>query len=69
MHTLYSLIERLIELSIQNQLITSRDARYTRNRLLVTFNETTYVPTKPASTDLYETLDELASLAVSSGIY
>lgn len=68
MNTLYSLIERLIELSIQNKLITSRDALYTRNRLLTAFNETTYVPTKPASTDLYETLDELALLAVSSGI-
>lgn len=68
MNTLYSLIERLIELSIQNDLITSRDALYTRNRLLAAFNETTYTPTEKATTDLYETLDTLAELAVSKGI-
>jgi len=68
MNILYAHIERLIELSIQNELITSRDALYTRNRLLAAFNETTYIPTTKATTNLYETLDALAQLAVSKDI-
>lgn len=68
MNTLYALINRLIELSIQNELITSRDTLYTRNRLLAAFNETTYISTDAATTDLYETLDALALLAVSKGL-
>ena len=68
MNTLYALIERLIELSIQNELITSRDLLYTRNRILAAFNESSYIPTAPAPTNLYETLDALAQLAVSKGI-
>lgn len=68
MNTLYALINRLIELSIQNELITSRDTLYTRNRLLAAFNESNYIPTDAATTDLYETLDALALLAVSKGL-
>ena len=68
MNTLYGLIERLIEISIQNELITSRDAIYMRNRLLAAFQEVHYEPTAPTQTTLYETLDALASLAASKGI-
>ena len=68
MNKLYGLIERLIEISIKNGLISSRDTIYMRNRLLATFHEVHYVPTAPTATTLYETLDELASLAVSKGI-
>lgn len=68
MNKLYALIQRLVELSIQNELITSRDALYTRNRLLAAFSETEYVPTEPSNTNLYETLDALAELAASKGI-
>ena len=68
MNELYALIERLIELSIQNRLITSRDALYTRNRLLAAFHENNYEPSTPVQTDLYDTLDALAELAVSKSI-
>lgn len=68
MNKLYGLIERLIEISIENGLIASRDTIYMRNRLLAAFHEVHYEPTSPTSTTLYETLDELASLAVSKGI-
>lgn len=68
MNKLYSLIERLIVLSIGNKLITSRDAVYMRNRLLDAFHETNYTPTEPASTNLYDTLEQLAEIAVSKGL-
>ncbi|MBP3887832.1 MAG: UDP-glucose--hexose-1-phosphate uridylyltransferase [Cellulosilyticum sp.] len=64
MNTLYGLIERLIQLSIENKLITSRDAIYMRNRLLDAFCETDYEQTAPCETDLYETLDQLAHIAI-----
>lgn len=66
MDKLYLLIDRLITLSIEHGLITERDRIYTRNRMLALFNESTYEePNNFLSTDLYETLDELADLAVS----
>lgn len=68
MNKLYGLIERLIEISIENGLIASRDTIYMRNRLLAAFHEVHYEPATPTATTLYETLDELASLAVSKGI-
>lgn len=68
MNTLYSLVERLVELGIQNHLIVSRDAIYMRNRLLALFKETNYEPSHAATTDLYETLDALADLAVSRSL-
>ena len=64
MNELYGLIERLIELAISNQLITDRDTIYMRNRLLATFHETDYEFTTPSHTDLYETLDQLAHIAI-----
>lgn len=68
MNTLYALLNRLIDLSVQNELIASRDTLYIRNRLLAAFNVTSYTPTDAASTDLYETLEELSLLAVSKGL-
>ncbi len=64
MNTLYGLIERLIQLSTQNKLITSRDHIYMRNRLLDAFCETDYKQTAPCETNLYETLDQLAHIAI-----
>lgn len=64
MNTLYGLIERLIQLSIENKLITSRDSIYMRNRLLDAFCETDYEQTAPCETNLYETLDQLAHIAI-----
>lgn len=64
MNELYGLIERLIQLSIENALINNRDAIYMRNRLLDVFHETNYEQTAPSQTDLYETLDQLAHIAV-----
>ena len=68
MNELYGLIERLIQLNIQNQLITSRDAIYMRNRLLAAFHETDYVASKPTNTSLYDTLDQLTYIAISKGL-
>lgn len=68
MNELYGLIERLIELNIQNQLITSRDAIYMRNRLLAAFHETDYVASAPTHTNLYDTLDQLTHIAISKGL-
>lgn len=68
MNNLYALIERLVTLSIENELITSRDALYTRNRLLAAFNESSFTTAEAAATSLYETLDALAEIAVERGI-
>lgn len=68
MNELYSLIERLIALGIENKLIAARDAIYVRNRLLAAFKETDYTKTAPAELTLYETLDRLADLAVSKSL-
>ena len=68
MNTLYALIERLVELGTQNKLIISRDAIYMRNRLLAVFKEPNYEPSKAATTNLYETLDALADIAVSKAL-
>ena len=68
MNKLYSLIERLIELNIENKLITSRDAIYMRNRLLAAFQETSYTPATPTTGDLYETLEHLTEIATKKGL-
>ncbi len=68
MNKLYSLIDRLIEINLQNELITSRDCIYMRNRLLATFNEVSYTPCPVATGDLYETLDNLLEIAISKGL-
>ncbi|PHV70116.1 galactose-1-phosphate uridylyltransferase [Sporanaerobium hydrogeniformans] len=65
---LFAHINKLIALSIQNELITPRDTIYVRNRLLALFNEEEYEETELASGDLYETLEHLATLAVQKGL-
>lgn len=68
MSKLYSLIERLIELNIENKLITKRDSLYLRNRLLAIYQETDYITSSPTSGDLYETLEDLTSIAIQKGL-
>ncbi|MDF2614716.1 MAG: UDP-glucose--hexose-phosphate uridylyltransferase [Clostridia bacterium] len=68
MTSICSLIDRLTEISIANHLISERDVIYTRNRLLALLGETEYEASKEITTDLYETLDQLADIAVSKGI-
>jgi len=63
-----ALIDRLTALSLANQLILERDLIYTRNRLLTLLGELEYEKSAPITTDLYETLDALADIAVSKGI-
>jgi UDPglucose--hexose-1-phosphate uridylyltransferase len=64
MYTLCSLIDRLIDLSITNGLITACDTIYCRNRLLSYFKEAEYEISPAITTDLYETLDALCEIAV-----
>lgn len=64
MNPLYSLIDRLITLAIENKLITERDTIYVRNRILATFKEQEYEIGPTLSLNLYETLDALSALAV-----
>lgn len=68
MHTLYTLIDRLIALSIQNNLIHDMDTIYTRNRLLALFKEENYEPGETITYSLHETLEGLASFAVEKGL-
>lgn len=65
MTTLYSLIDNLIRIGIQNKLIEDTDKIYVRNRILALFKEAEYELTLPATGDLYETLDALTDLAVA----
>ncbi|MGL6175089.1 MAG: UDP-glucose--hexose-1-phosphate uridylyltransferase [Cellulosilyticaceae bacterium] len=68
MTKLYSLIDNLITISIQNKLIEQADTIYIRNRILALFKENEYELTLPFEGDLYETLNALTSLAVERGL-
>lgn len=66
---LNALIDRLIDLSVENELITARDRIYVRNRLLALFNEAEYeIPEVPNTSSFYEVLDELAEIGVQKGL-
>ncbi len=65
---LYSLIDRLIEIAIAENLLDPMDTLYTRNRLLAAFNEANYEASPQISGDLYTTLDALVALACEKGI-
>lgn len=64
MSKLFSLVDRLIVLSLEAGLMEEMDIRYMRNRLLARFNELSYEPSEVSTGSLYETLDALADLAV-----
>lgn len=69
MNKLYTLIDRLIELSIENELITDMDTIYTRNRLLNIFKKDSYKCSEQSlSTNLHETLNKLIEIAVEENI-
>ena len=65
---LYSLIDRLIEIMVSNELLNPMDTLYVRNRLLAQFNEANYEVSPAISGDLYTTLDALIALAVEKNL-
>ena len=69
MYNLNALIDRLIEISINNNLIEDMDTVYTRNRLLSLFNENSYNPCEEKLTlSFHETLNELINIAIEKKI-
>ncbi|HAT4306770.1 TPA: UDP-glucose--hexose-1-phosphate uridylyltransferase [Clostridium perfringens] len=69
MYNLNALIDRLIEISINNNLIEDMDTVYTRNRLLSLFNENSYTPCGEKLTlSFHETLNELINIAIEKNI-
>ncbi len=65
MNTICGFIDRLVQLAIQSNMISERDAIYARNRLLALMGEAEYEASPAVETDLYETLDELSALAAA----
>lgn len=69
MYNLNALIDRLIEISINNNLIEDMDTVYTRNRLLSLFNENSYTPCgEKLNLSFHETLNELINIAIEKKI-
>ena len=69
MYNLNALIDRLIEISINNNLIEDMDTVYTRNRLLSLFTENSYTPCEEKLTlSFHETLNELINIAIEKKI-
>lgn len=69
MYNLNALIDRLIEISINNNLIEYMDTVYTRNRLLSLFNENSYTQCEEKLTlSFHETLNELINIAIEKKI-
>ena len=69
MYNLNALIDRLIEISINNNLIEDMDTVYTRNRLLSLFNENSYTLCEEKLTlSFHETLNELINIAIEKKI-
>ncbi|MDK0572819.1 UDP-glucose--hexose-1-phosphate uridylyltransferase [Clostridium perfringens] len=69
MYNLNALIDRLIEISINNNLIEDMDTVYTRNRLLSLFNENSYTLCEEKLTlSFHETLNELINIAIEKNI-
>ncbi|EJT5930296.1 UDP-glucose--hexose-1-phosphate uridylyltransferase [Clostridium perfringens] len=69
MYNLNALIDRLIEISRNNNLIEDMDTVYTRNRLLSLFNENSYTTCEEKLTlSFHETLNELINIAIEKKI-
>lgn len=69
MINLNNLIDRLIEISIKNELISDMDAIYCRNRLLSLFKTDSYVPSNEnLELSFHETLNELINIAIEKGL-
>lgn len=64
MSNLFSLVDRLIVLSLNANLIEETDIQYVRNRILAEFGELSYEETEEATGSLYDTLDALSDLAI-----
>ena len=63
-----TLIDRLIDISIKNNLIDEMDTIYIRNRLLALFKEDTYTKGININLNLHETLEGLLSIAVDNNL-
>lgn len=68
MNNIFSLIDRLVELSIENNLIDKMDEIYCRNRILALLKEESYNKCENLSTNLHETLDGIISYAINKGL-
>ncbi|MGG5461910.1 UDP-glucose--hexose-1-phosphate uridylyltransferase [Clostridium sp. B9] len=65
MMNLNALIDRLIEISIENGLISPMDTIYTRNRLLSLFNVNSYTPCdEKIDISFHQTLENLINIAI-----
>ena len=62
---IYALIDRLIYISIKNNLIDEMDTIYTRNRLLSLFKEDSYMKNEDINLNFHETLNGLLDIAVN----
>ena len=62
---IYALIDRLIYISIKNNLIDEMDTIYTRNRLLSLFKEDSYMKNEDINLNFHETLNALLDIAVN----
>lgn len=65
---IYALIDRLICISIENNLIDEMDTIYIRNRLLSMFKEDSYTKNDNINLNFHETLDALLQIAVDKGL-
>lgn len=65
---IYALIDRLICISIENNLIDEMDTIYIRNRLLSLFKEDSYTKNEDINLNLHETLEALLNIAIAKGL-
>ncbi|MDO4534369.1 MAG: UDP-glucose--hexose-1-phosphate uridylyltransferase [Clostridium perfringens] len=65
---IFTLIDRLIDISIENNLIDKIDTIYVRNRLLALFKEDSYTKGNNINLNLHETLEGLLNIAISKNL-
>lgn len=68
MNNICSLINRLVKISLENNLIDKMDEVYTRNRILALLKEDSYTANEELTCDFHETLGEIIDYAVNKGI-
>ena len=65
---IYTLIDRLIDISVENNLIDEMDSIYVRNRLLAIFKEDSYTKGDNINLNLHETLEGLLAIAIDKNL-
>lgn len=65
---IFALIDRLIDISIENNLIDKIDTIYIRNRLLSLFKEDTYAESDKLNLNFHETLEALLEVAIEKNL-